>query len=58
MSLLKSEGYNIIIICVNNLIKIKHFIPIINKITAQGTVYLFIERVYKHYKLPKIIVSD
>ena len=34
INLPESEGYNIIIVCVDRFIKIKHFIPIINEITA------------------------
>ena len=58
ISLPESEGYSIIIIYVNYLTKLKHFILIINKITTQGTARLFIENIYKHYRFPKIIVSD
>ena len=32
VGLLKSEGYNIIIMIIDRLIKIKHFIPIMNKV--------------------------
>ena len=58
IGLLESKGYNIIIICVDYLIKLRHFILIINEITAQGIVRLFIENVYKHHGFLKIIVSD
>ena len=58
ISLSESEGYNIIIIYVDRLTKLRHFILIINKITAQGIVYLFIENIYKYYRFPKIIMSD
>ena len=39
VGLLESEGYNAIIIYVNYFIKLRHFILIINKITAQGTIH-------------------
>ena len=58
INFLESKGYNIIIICVNHFIKLRHFIPIINKITAQGIVHLFIENIYKYYRFPKIIILD
>ena len=34
VGLLEFKGYNIIIVCVDYLIKLRHFILIINKITA------------------------
>ena len=58
INLSESKGYNIIIICVNYLTKLRHFILTINKITAQGTVRLFLENIYKHHEFPKIIISD
>ena len=58
INLLESKGYNIIIIYVNYLIKLRYFIPIINKIITQGTVRLFIENIYKYHRFPKIIMSD
>ena len=58
VNLLESKEYNIIIIYIDYLIKLRHFILIINKIITQSTVRLFIENIYKHYKFPKIIISD
>ena len=51
-------GYNVIIICVNRLTKIRHFMPTINKITAEGTTNLFINNVYRLYGFPNIVVLD
>ena len=58
INLLESKGYNAIIIYVDYLIKLRHFIPIINKIITQGTVRLFIKNIYKHYGFPKIIILN
>ena len=58
ISLSESKEYNIIIVYIDCFTQLRHFILIINKITAQGTVCLFIENVYKHYGFSKIIVSD
>ena len=54
----ESKGCNIIIIYIDYLTKIRHFILTINKITTQGTVRLFIKNVYKHHRFPKIIILD
>ena len=58
INLLEFKGYNIIIVYIDYLIKLRHFIPTINKIITQGIIHLFIENIYKHYKFPKIIISD
>ena len=51
-------GYNVVIICVDKLTKIKYFVLIINKITAEGTANLFIINVDKLHRFPNIVVSD
>ena len=58
IGLLESEGYNAIIMVINRLIKIKHFIPIINEVITQDTIHLFIENIYKYHGFPKIIISN
>ena len=58
INLLESKGYNIIIIHINYLIKLRHFILTTNEIITQGIVRLFIENIYKYYRFPKIIISD
>ena len=50
--------YNIIIIYINRLTKMRHFILIINRIIVKGTVNLFVNNVYKLYRFPYLIVSD
>ena len=51
-------GHNAIIVYMDRLIKIRHFISIINKIIAESIINLFIRNVYKLYSFPNIIVSD
>ena len=58
INLLESEDYNIIIMVVNRLIKMRHFISTINKVITQDIIYLFMENIYKYHGFPKIIVSD
>ena len=43
---------------IDRLIKIRHFISIINKIIAEGITNLFIINIYKLYNFLNIIVSD
>ena len=42
----ESKGYNAIMIYINRLIKIRHFILTRNNITAQDTALLFINNIY------------
>ena len=41
----KLKGYHAIIVCVDRLTKIRHFIVTTNKITAEGTANLFINNI-------------
>ena len=51
-------GYNIIMICVDRLIKIRYFVLIINKIIAKGTADLFITNVYKLHRFSDTVISN
>ena len=42
----ESEGYNAIMVYINRLTKMRHFIPTRNDVTAQDTALLFINNVY------------
>jgi len=53
-----SEGLDAIYVCVDRLTKMAHFIPTKTTITAEGTVRLFYQHVWKHHGLPADIVSD
>ena len=54
----KSIDHNVIIVYIDRLIKIRHFISIINKIIAEGTANLFVTNIYKLHGFPSIIISD
>ena len=54
----KFISHNAIMVYIDKLIKIKHFISIINEITAKGTANLFIINMYKLYGFLSIIVSN
>ena len=58
IGLLESEEYNIIIIYVDYLTKIRYFITIKNNISNQDVIYLFINNIYALYRFLKIIISD
>ena len=47
-----------ILVVVDRLIKMAHFIPIIEKTIAGGLVRLFRDNVWKLYSLPESIISD
>ena len=56
--LLLAQGYNSILVVVNRLTKMVHFIPTTEKMSAKGLVRLFRNNVWKLYGLPKSIISD
>ena len=51
-------GHNAIMVYVDRLTKIRHFVLTINKITAEGTANLFITNVYKLHEFPDTVISD
>ena len=53
-----AQGYNAILVVVNRLTKIAHFIPTTEKTTAGGLAQLFRDNIWKLYGLPKSIISD
>jgi len=53
-----AQGCNLILVVVDRLIKMAHFIPIIEKTIAGGLVRLFRDNVWKLYSLPESIISD
>ncbi|KAF5471875.1 hypothetical protein F2P56_008639 [Juglans regia] len=54
----KSNGFTIILVVVDHLTKLGHFIPLAHPYTASIVVYLFMKHVFKLRGLPKSIVSD
>ena len=53
-----AQGYDSILVVVNRLTKIVHFIPTIEKILAEGLARLFRDNVWKLHGLPESIISD
>ena len=56
--LLLAQGYDLILVVVNRLTKMAHFIPTIEKTTAGGLVRLFRDNIWKLYGLLESIISD
>jgi len=53
-----AQGYNSILVVVDQLTKMVHFIPTIEKTSAEGLARLFRDNVWKLYGLPESIISD
>ena len=53
-----SEGYNVIMVIINRLMKMRHFILTIIEVTAEDTANLFVNYVFKLYGFPNTIISD
>ena len=56
--LLKSWEKSTILVVVDRLTKYAHFIPLPHPYTAKSVANIFIENIYKLFRLPKMIVSD
>jgi len=53
-----AQGYDLILVVVDRLTKIVHFIPTTEKTSAEGLARLFRDSVWKLHGLPKSIISD
>jgi len=53
-----AQGYNSILVVVDQLTKIVHFIPTTEKTSAEGLARLFRDNVWKLHGLPESIISD
>ena len=53
-----AQGYNSILVVVDRLTKMVHFIPTKKKISVEGLARLFRDNVWKLHGLPEIIISD
>jgi len=53
-----AQGYNSILVVVNRLTKIVHFIPTTEKTLAEGLARLFRDNVWKLHGLPESIILD
>ena len=56
--LLESSGYDAILVVVDQLTKIKHFIPCNGTCNAEEVAQLFVKHVWKLHSLPKTIISN
>jgi len=53
-----AQGYNSILVIVNRLTKMVHFIPTMEKTSVEGLARLFTDNVWKLHRLPESIISD
>ena len=53
-----AQGYDSILVVVNRLTKMVHFIPITEKMSAEGLARLFRDNVWKLHGLPESIILD
>ena len=58
VSLPESNSYSAILVIVNCLTKMSHFIPTTNTVNASQTAELFFDYIYRYHGLPSDIVSD
>jgi len=56
--LLLAQGYNSILVVVDRLTKIVHFIPTMEKMSAEGLARLFRDNVWKLHRLLESIILD
>ena len=56
--LLLAQGYNFILVVVDRLTKMVHFIPTTEKTSAEELARLFRDNVWKLHGLPESIISD
>jgi len=52
------QGYNSILVVVDQLTKMVYFIPTTEKTLVEGLARLFRDNMWKLYRLPKSIISD
>jgi hypothetical protein len=56
--LLESNGFNIVLIVVDHLTRMAHFLPCIETVSAEETATLFLQGVYRLHGLPRVLISD
>jgi hypothetical protein len=54
----ESNGFNIVLIVVDHLTRMAHFLPYTETVTAEETATLFLQGVYRLHGLPRVLVSD
>ena len=58
MKLLLIAGKDVILVVCNRLSKMTHFMMTIERMSAEGLVWLFRDNVWKLHRLPECVVSD
>ena len=53
-----AQGYNSILVVVDQFTKMAHFMPTTEKTTAEGLAWLFRDNVWRLHGLPESIISD
>jgi len=56
--LLLAQGYDSILIVCNRMMKIAHFVPTMEKTSAEEVARLFLDNVWKLHGLPESIITD
>ena len=54
----ESNGYNAILVVVDRLSKMAHYIPTTEKVTSEQVARGFFDKVFKHHGIPDSIISD
>src|SRR6266496_4527445 len=53
-----SNGFNVILICIDRLMKMAHFCPTTINITVEDIAQLYLRYIFKHHGLSDDLVSD
>jgi hypothetical protein len=56
--LLESNGFNNVLIIVDHLTRMAHFLPCTEIIIAEETAALFLQGVHRLHGLPRVLISD
>jgi transposase InsO family protein len=54
----ESNGFNSVLIVVDHLTRMAHFLPCTESITAEETATFFLQGVYRSHGLPRVLISD
>jgi hypothetical protein len=54
----ESNGFKNVLIVVDHLTRIAHFLPCTKTATAEETATLFLQGVYRLHGLPRVLISD
>jgi hypothetical protein len=54
----ESKGFNCVLIVVDHLTRMAHFLPCIETVVAEETRTLFLQGIYRLHGLPRVLISD